>query len=243
MTDDKVCTVCGDAECKDGHQVCHTCFSMAQAEEFASHKKPAGFMETFRKGITTTNPVFILLLGLCPTLAVSTSLDNALGMSAAVMFVLLGSNVLVSILRKFVPDIVRIPTFIVIIATFVTIIHLMMQAYVPPLSKSLGIYVPLIVVNCIILGRAEAFASKNGPKDSLADAFGIGIGFTGAIVLISFIRQVLGTGILELFGTKLLEIPGLIDNPMNIFILPMGAFMVIGLALAVFRYMGVMDNE
>ncbi len=243
MTDDKVCTVCGDAECKEGHQVCHTCFSMAQAEDFAAPAKDGGFMETFRKGITTTNPVFILLLGLCPTLAVSTSLDNAFGMSAAVMFVLLGSNIIVSMIRKWVPDIVRIPTFIVIIATFVTIIHLSMQAFVPPLSKSLGIYVPLIVVNCIILGRAEAFASKNGPLQSLSDAFGIGIGFAGAIVLISFFRQLLGTGILELFGTKLVEVPGLVDHPMNIFVLPMGAFMVLGLALAAFRYMGVMENE
>lgn len=206
-------------------------------------KKRASFGQTLKRGITTTNPVFILLLGLCPTLAVSTSLDNAIGMSAAVMFVLLGSNLIISLIRKWVPDIVRIPVFIVIIATFVTVIDLSMQAFVPPLAESLGIYVPLIVVNCIILGRAEAFASKNTTSQSLADAVGIGIGFTGAIVLVSFIRQLLGTGQLDVFGEALFSVPGLVDNPMAIFVLPMGAFMVIGLLLALFRYLGVMESE
>jgi len=200
-------------------------------------------LKTFIKGITTSNPVFILLLGLCPTLAVSTSVDNAIGMSAAVMFVLLGSNITISLIRKAIPGMVRIPVFIVIIATFVTIIHLMLQAFVPSLSKSLGIFVPLIVVNCIILGRAEAFASQNSLKDSIADAFGIGLGFGGAIFIISFIRQVLGTGEMEVFGMHVFTVPGLETNNMAIFILPMGAFMVIGLLLGLFRHMGVMESE
>ncbi|HID73654.1 MAG TPA: electron transport complex subunit RsxE, partial [Thermoplasmata archaeon] len=162
---------------------------------------------TILRGITTTNPVFVLLLGLCPTLAVSTSMDNAIGMSGAVIFVLFGSNLIVASIRNIVPEIVRIPTFIVIIATFVTVIHLSLQAFVPPLSQSLGIYVPLIVVNCIILGRAEAFASKNPMRDSMADAIGVGIGYFAAILLVSLIRQLLGTGSLEVFGTSLVSVP------------------------------------
>ncbi len=199
--------------------------------------------KTFIQGMTGSNPVFILLLGLCPTLAVSTSLDNAIGMTAAVMFVLIGSNITISIIRKAVPGMVRIPIYIVIIATFVTIINLSLQAYSPSLSQSLGIFVPLIVVNCIILGRAEAFASKNSVKDSIADAFGIGFGFGGAIFLVSLIRQLLGTGTLDIFGMHLFSAPGLTDNPMAIFILPMGAFMVIAVLLALFRYTGVMEVE
>ena len=202
-----------------------------------------GKLRIFINGITNSNPVFILLLGLCPTLAVSTSLDNALGMTAAVMFVLIGSNFTVALIKKAVPSMVRIPTFIVIIATFVTIIHLSLQAYLPSLSQSLGIFVPLIVVNCIILGRAEAFAFKNTVVNSVADAFGIGLGFGAAIFLVSFIRQFLGTGEMSLFSWVLFKVPGLSDNPMAIFILPMGAFMVIGCLLALFRYTGVMDFE
>ncbi len=241
--EEPVCTECNHAPVIEGGEVCHTCHSDAARKDFRG-KKPKGSMkDVFFKGITTTNPVFVLLLGLCPTLAVSTSLDNAFGMSAAVLAVLLGSNLIVAAIRKTVPDIVRIPVFIVIIATFVTIVYLTIQATSRDLTKSLGIYIPLIVVNCIILGRAEAFASKNGPMASFADAIGIGIGFAGAIVLISFFRQILGTGMLEIGDTKVFEIPGLVDNPMNIFILPMGAFMVIGVALAAFRYLGVMSCE
>jgi len=198
------------------------------------------FGKNFMNGIIKTNPVFVLLLGLCPTLAVSTSLENAIGMSGAVLFVLLASNVIISVIRKWIPGSVRIPVFIVIIATFVTIVELFMKGYFPPLAKSLGIYVPLIVVNCIILGRAEAFASKNSVLDSIADAFGIGLGFTLAIVIISFFRELLGSGKLEMFG---LTIPGFSENPMAIFIMPMGAFLVIGLLLALFRHLGVMKNE
>ena len=155
----------------------------------------------------------------------------------------MSSNMLISLIRKRVPGIVRIPTFIVIIATFVTIVHIILQAYMPPLAKSLGIYVPLIVVNCIILGRAESFASKNSLKLTLADTIGIGIGFSAAILLIASIRQLFGTGSLEMFGKHLVSIPGLIDTPISIFILPMGAFFVIGSLLAFFRYVGVVPCE
>jgi electron transport complex protein RnfE len=201
------------------------------------------FSKNFVKGIVRANPTFILLLGLCPTLAVSTSLDNAVGMTAAFLFVLLSSNIIVSLIRNYVPDRVRIPVFIVIIATLVTIVDLMLQGFIPALSKSLGMYIPLIVVNCIILGRAEAFASKNGISDSVADALGMGVGFGLAILLISLIRQVLGTGELDLFGRSLFTIPGLSDNPVAIFMLPMGAFFVIGTLLALFRWMGVSTSE
>lgn len=201
------------------------------------------FGKNFVKGIVRANPTFILLLGLCPTLAVSTSLDNAVGMTAAFLFVLLSSNIIVSLIRNYVSDRVRIPVFIVIIATLVTIVDLMLQGFVPALSKSLGMYIPLIVVNCIILGRAEAFASKNGISDSIADALGMGVGFGLAILLISFIRQLLGTGELDLFGRSLFTIPGLGDNPAAIFMLPMGAFFVIGTLLALFRWMGVSTGE
>jgi len=201
------------------------------------------FGKNFVKGIIRSNPTFILLLGLCPTLAVSTSLDNAVGMTAAFLFVLLVSNIIISLLRNYVPDRVRIPVFIVIIASLVTIVDLMLQGFVPALSESLGMYIPLIVVNCIILGRAEAFASKNGVSDSIADALGMSVGFGLAIFVISFIRQLLGTGELDFFGRSLFTIPGLSDNPVSIFMLPMGAFFVIGTLLALFRWMGVSKGE
>jgi electron transport complex protein RnfE len=200
-------------------------------------------IKTFSTGIVRSNPTFVLLLGLCPTLAVSTSVDNAFGMTAAFLFVLLASNVVVSLVRRWTPDSVRIPTFIVIIATLVTIVDLAMKAYVPPLSKSLGLYVPLIVVNCIILGRAEAFASKHSVLQSVADALGMSIGFGIAILLISLIRQILGSGSLAAFGAKIFSIPGLQDAPAAIFLLPMGAFFVIGLLLALFRWLGVTECE
>lgn len=203
----------------------------------------SSFGKNFTKGIVRSNPTFVLMLGLCPTLAVSTSLDNAIGMTAAFVFVLVASNILISLVHNYVPDKVRIPVFIVIIATLVSIVDLMMQGFVPALSKSLGIYIPLIVVNCIILGRAEAFASKNGVLDSIADALGIGTGFGLAILLISFIRQLLGTGKLDLFGHQLFSIPGLSDNPVSILMLPMGAFLVIGTLLALFKWMGVIKRD
>jgi electron transport complex protein RnfE len=194
-------------------------------------------------GIIISNPIFVLALGFCPALAVSTSVDNAIGMSAGVFFVLLGSNIIVSVIRRWVPNMVRIPVFIVIIATFVTVINLVFHAYVPSLYESLGIYLPLIVVNCIILGRAEAFASKNPITDSIADAIGVSIGFFLALLIISFFRELLGTGSLSLFGTHLFTLPVLGENPMTVFILPPGAFLVMALLLALLRKLGVIKHE
>ena len=201
------------------------------------------FWKEFAKGIIISNPVFILALGLCPTLAVTSSLDNALGMSAGVIFVLLCSNIIISSMRKIIPETVRIPVFIVVIATFVTILSLVFQAYLPPLHESLGIYLALIVVNCIILGRAEAFASKKSVLLSISDALGAGIGFTLALIIISLPREILGTGSLSVVGRILFKLPVLFENPMAIFILPPGAFLVIGLLLALFRWLGVVKNE
>ncbi len=201
------------------------------------------FWKEFAKGIIISNPLFVLALGFCPALAVSTSVDNALGMSVGVAFVLLGSNIIISTIRKFVPNIVRIPIFIVIIATFVTVVNLVFQGFVPALYESLGIYLPLIVVNCIILGRAEAFASKNPITSSIADALGVSIGFFLALFIISFLRETLGTGSVSIFGFKLFTLPVLGDNPMTLFILPPGAFLVMALLLALFRKMGVMKGE
>ncbi len=213
---------------------------MIEKQERLTAKK---FWQEFAKGIVITNPVFVLVLGLCPTLAVSNSLNNALGMSAGVIFVLLGSNIIISLLRKITPNLVRIPVFIVVIATFVTILSLVFEAYLPPLYESLGIYLPLIVVNCIILGRAEVFASKNSVVLSIADAFGVGFGFTIALIIISFFRELLGTGGLEVFGKQLFSIPVLAESPMSVFIMPPGAFIVMGLLLALFRMIGVLKNE
>ena len=195
------------------------------------------------KGIVISNPLFVLALGFCPALAVSTSVDNAIGMSVGVAFVLLGANLMVSAIRKAVPNIMRIPVFIVIIATFVTVVNLVFHAYVPSLYESLGIYLPLIVVNCIILGRAEAFASKNPVVSSIADALGVSIGFFLALLIISFLREVLGTGSLSLFGVSLFTLPVLGENPMTLFILAPGAFLIMALLLALFRRMGVMKCE
>jgi len=185
------------------------------------------------KGLFKENPVFCLVLGLCPFLAVSTSLDNAIGMGLAATFVLVSSNIIISLIRNMVPNKIRIPIFIVVIASFVTIASLFMQAYLPALNKALGIYVPLIVVNCIILGRAEAFASKNNLFKSILDGLGMGIGFTLSLLLISFIREFLGTGSLKLFGVNLISIP---IEPAMIFILPAGALLVMGLLLGLFAH-------
>lgn len=206
-------------------------------------RKGSRFWKEFAKGIILSNPVFVLALGLCPTLAVTGTIDNALGMGAGVIFVLLGANIIISLLRNAIPDLVRIPVFIVIIATFVTILSLLFEAYIPPLYESLGIYLSLIVVNCVILGRAEVFASKNGILYSIADAFGIGLGFTLALIVIALFREILGTGALSVFGFQLFRIPVLSTNPLGFFVSPPGAFLVIGVLLAVFRWTGVMDNE
>jgi len=201
------------------------------------------FAKEFAKGLILSNPVFVLALGLCPTLAISTSIDNALGMTLAVLIVLLGSNIIIAAIRKYVPNITRIPIFIVIIATLVTVVNLIFHAYLPDTYEALGIFLPLIVVNCIILGRAEAFASKHSVIHSIADALGITIGFMLALLMISFIRQVLGTGSLSVFGIDLFTLPILGEHPIAIFILPYGAFLVIGLLMGLFRRTGVMKGE
>ena len=185
---------------------------------------------TFSSGIFRNNPIFRLVLGLCPTLAVTTSLENAIGMGLAATFVLVCSNGLVSALRKAIPDAVHIPCYIVIIATFVTVIDMLMQAFLPSLSESLGIFIPLIVVNCIILGRAEAFACKNGVLASLADGLGAGIGFTLALSLIASVREIVGAGSLTVWGDIALK--DIHPGTMTLAILPAGGFLTLGLLLA-----------
>lgn len=174
------------------------------------------------RGIIRENPIFVMLLGMCPTLGVSTSASNGLGMGLATMFVLMMSNMAISSVKSIIPDIIRIPSFIVIIASFVTVLEMLMQAYLPTLYASLGIYIPLIVVNCIILGRAEAFASKNNIFQSLLDAIGMGIGFTGALTILGSVREILGNG--SIFGYDLIS-----DSiqPMLLFIMPPGAFLAL----------------
>ncbi|MFC1667081.1 electron transport complex subunit RsxE [Candidatus Omnitrophota bacterium] len=187
--------------------------------------------QEFLKGITKENPTFRLALGLCPTLAISTSVVNGFGMGVAATFVILGSNIIVSSIRDLIPKKIRIPCFIVIIATFVTIVELVMKAYFPALSKSLGIFVPLIVVNCIVLGRAEAFASRHGLARSIFDGLGMGAGFTLALILISAIRESLGNG--TLLG--LVIIKGF--EPALLFILAPGALLVIGFLIGIVNFL------
>ncbi len=180
------------------------------------------------RGIIKENPVLVMLLGMCPTLGVTTSAINGLGMGLATMFVLIMSNSVISCVKRLIPDIVRIPSFIIIIASFVTVLEMLMQAYTPVLYASLGIYIPLIVVNCIILGRAEAFASKNSIFQSLLDAIGMGIGFTLALVLLGSIREILGNG--SIFGYSFISENA---SPMLLFIMPPGAFLALGGIIAV----------
>jgi electron transport complex protein RnfE len=175
----------------------------------------------FSKGFFKENAVFVLFLGLCPTLGVTTSAFNGLGMGLATTFVLLMSNIVVSLIKGFIPDKVRIPSFIVIIASFVTIVELVMQAFVPDLFAALGIFIPLIVVNCLVLGRAEAFASKNNLITSAIDGFGMGLGFSMALTLLGAVREVLGSG--SIFGWKFLPGDGMI-----VFVLAPGAFLALG---------------
>ena len=182
------------------------------------------------KGFFKENPTLILVLGCCPTLAVTTSVTNALGMGAATTFVLLMSNMLISALKNVIPDKVRIPSYIVIIATFVSMIDLLIQGFLPSLSASLGVFIPLIVVNCIVLGRAEAFANKNSVFDSLLDGLGMGIGFTIALTLIGAIREILGSG--SIMGFQF--IPA--EYHILIFVLAPGAFLVFGFVMAAVRY-------
>ncbi|MBI4972946.1 MAG: electron transport complex subunit E [Candidatus Omnitrophica bacterium] len=187
------------------------------------------YIAEFLKGIIKENPTFVLALGLCPTLAVSVSVINGIGMGIAATFVLLGSNIIIALLKNIIPERVRIPCYIVVIATFVTITELVMKAYSPALNRALGIYVPLIVVNCIVLGRAEAYASKHSVADSLFDGLGMGVGFTLALILISGIREFLGTG--KFLGYTLIK--GF--EPAFIFAMPSGALLVIGLLLGFFN--------
>jgi electron transport complex protein RnfE len=192
------------------------------------------------KGIFKENPIFIIMLGLCPTLAVSTQVVNALGMGAGVIFVLLGSNIFISLLKGFIPEKVRIPAYIVIIASFVTVVDLAMQAFAPSVSKNLGVFVKLIVVNCIILGRAEAFASKRNLSESILDAVGMGIGFTLGLLLISLIREVFGSGTITLFALGgfdgVIRIPGLASQPARVLALSSGALLIMGYLKAFFNW-------
>ena len=185
-------------------------------------------MKAFFNGLLKENPTFVLFLGMCPTLAVTTGVTNALGMGLSTTAVLICSNLVISLLRKFIPDKIRIASYVVIIAGFVTVVEMLLKAYLPELSKSLGIYIPLIVVNCIILGRAEAFASKNSPLSSILDGLGMGLGFTGSLTLISSVREILGSGSfagISLFGESF--------QPVSMMILPPGAFLTLGVLLAI----------
>ena len=189
----------------------------------------------FIRGLWEEVPLFRLVLGLCPALAVTTSLRNGLGMGLATTSVLLGSNIVVSLVRKGIPAKIRIPSFIVVIASFVTIVDLVMHGFTPELHKALGIFIPLIVVNCLILGRAEAFASKNGLGRSILDAAGMGLGFTLALCILGSVREILGSGTIG--G---LVITPEIYRPVLIFILPPGGFIIYGLLLAGFN---LLDSE
>lgn len=180
------------------------------------------------KGIIKENPTLVMLLGMCPTLAVTTQAMNGIGMGLATTFVLLGSNIVVSALRKVIPDKVRIPAFIVIIASFVTLIGFLLEGFMPSLYESLGIYLTLITVNCIIFGRAEMFASKHGVIASAFDAIGMGIGFTLALFLMGSVREIIGAG--QWFG---MDISVLHENPMLLFIMPAGGFFTLGVIIAV----------
>lgn len=183
-------------------------------------------------GIIQENPTFRLVLGMCPTLAITTAMENGFWMGLAVIFVLVGSNVLISALRKAIPDKIRIPAYIVVIAAFVTIVDLVMHAYTPAMYNILGLYIPLIVVNCIIMARAEAFAGKMPVLDSFFDGIGMGVGFMIAVMVIGGIREILGTGNIVLFGKALFG-SGLPFTPAVVMILPPGGFMTLGILLVI----------
>lgn len=184
----------------------------------------------FLNGIITENPTFRLVLGMCPTLAVTTSVSNGLGMGLATTFVLVCSNFVISLIRNFVPNKVRIPAYIVVIATFVTIVQLLLEAFLPELSKSLGLFIPLIVVNCIIFARAESFASKNPPLSSMADGLGMGLGFTISLSLLSAVRELIGSGTLLGFPVLGSEYPGVL-----LFVLAPGGYITLGLVMVAFN--------
>lgn len=190
--------------------------------------KQKSFGKVFMNGILNENPTFRLLLGMCPTLAVSSAAANGLGMGLSTMFVLVFANLVISLLRNIIPDKVRIPSYIVVIATFVTIIDLTIKAFLPSLSSSLGIYIPLIVVNCIIFARAESFASKNPPLLSVADGLGMGLGFTLSLTLLSSVREIIGSG--TWFG---MQITPASYKPMAIVVSPAGGFIMLGILILI----------
>lgn len=185
------------------------------------------YLNLIKNGIIKDNPTFVLLLGMCPTLATTTSATNGMSMGLATMFVLICSNVVVSLIKNLTPDKVRIPVFVVVIASFVTLLQMSLKAYLPEINKSLGLFIPLIVVNCIILGRAEAFACKNGPIGSFFDGVGIGLGFTLGLTLLGAVRELFGAG--SLFGALLLPE----TTNILLFILPPGAFITLGFLIAI----------
>lgn len=189
-------------------------------------------LEIFKNGIGKENPIFVQQVGMCATLAITTSLINGFGMGVAVIAVLTGSNIVISLLRKFIPDEVRIPAFVIIIAAFTTIIDLLMHAYTYSLYQALGVFIPLIVVNCIILARAESFASKNGVVDSIIDALGMGTGFTIALVILSSVREILGNGTIA--GISILPEA---YEPMMIMVQPPGSFIALGLLIGLVNYL------
>ncbi|MBQ6253884.1 MAG: electron transport complex subunit E [Bacteroidales bacterium] len=184
--------------------------------------------DIFAKGFFKENPTFVLLLGMCPTLATTTSAINGLSMGLATLFVLVLSNIVISAIAPLVPDKVHIPVYIVVIATFVTILQFAMQAYTPDMYKTLGLFIPLIVVNCIVLGRAEAFASKNGIVDSALDGLGIGFGFTMSLTILGMVREILGSG--SIFGWKFISGDGLL-----VFVMAPGAFLAMGYLMVLFN--------
>lgn len=196
------------------------------------------YLERLYNGIVKENPTLILLLGMCPTLAVSTRAMNGIGMGLSTTAVLICSNLVISLLRKTIPDEVRLPAYIVIVASLVTVTELLIEAYLPALYKELGIYIPLIVVNCIILGRAEAYANKHTPVLSVMDGLGMGIGFTLALTVAGAIREILGNG--TVFGAQLL--PKGVD-PIGIFVQPPGAFLVIAFIIAVMNALGIKTRQ
>lgn len=185
------------------------------------------YFKILMNGIVKENPTFVLLLGMCPTLATTTSAINGMSMGLATMFVLICSNIVISLIKNLTPDMVRIPVFVVVIASFVTILQMCLAAYLPSINDALGLYIPLIVVNCIILGRAEAFACKNGPVESMFDGIGIGLGFTLGLTLLGAVRELLGAG--SIFGIVLMPE----TYNMLLFILPPGAFITLGYLIAI----------
>ncbi len=187
-----------------------------------------GKLQLITKGLIKENPTFVLLLGMCPTLATTTSAINGMSMGLATMFVLILSNMAISLIAPYIPDKVRIPSYIVVIATFVTVLQFFMQAYVPDIYETLGLFIPLIVVNCIVLGRAEAFANKNNVLDSALDGIGIGLGFTLSLTLLGVVREILGSG--SVFGWKFIEGDGILA-----FVLAPGAFLALAYLIVIFR--------